>query len=194
LDYLIKQEIENVILAVGFKYEPIKAFFGDQYRSLHIDYSIEDEPLGTGGAIQEAIQHSNSEEVFVLNGDTLFEIDLKILGDHFRSADATLAIALKHLENFDRYGTVEINPSNQIVNIKEKQPVSSGFINGGIYLLNKKLFDREFPSVFSFERELMEKYHEQDKFYGIPFDDYFIDVGIPRDYERAQHEFKRFED
>jgi len=76
IDFLIRYEIKRVILSVGYKWEVIKQFFGERYRNLDLVYAIEYEPLGTGGAIKNSLKYVQDTEVFILNGDTLFNIDL----------------------------------------------------------------------------------------------------------------------
>ncbi|MFI5134767.1 MAG: HAD-IIIA family hydrolase [Chitinophagales bacterium] len=189
LDEISRQNISNVILSVGYKWEVIKNYFGDDYSRIKIEYSVEEEPLGTGGAILKAVHHSDAEEFFIFNGDTLFNIDLENFSRLHHKSDSLLSIALKRMENFDRYGVVRTNSANRIISFEEKKFYEEGNINAGVYLLNRKLFDRlSFPEKFSFEKDLMQKYCSEMKFYGFPFNDYFIDIGIPEDYSRAQNE------
>ncbi len=189
LDELIAQGIERVVLAVGYKAELIRAHFGDAYRSLELLYSIEEEPLGTGGGIRQAVAMCNSESVFVLNGDTLFRVDFERLFNRFAASDSLLTIALKEMRNFDRYGTVLVNDLNVITGFREKRPMELGLINGGVYLMRASLFGlKSLPDRFSFEQEILEAEYVRGRFHAEVFDGYFIDIGIPEDYERAQGE------
>jgi D-glycero-alpha-D-manno-heptose 1-phosphate guanylyltransferase len=91
------------------------------------------------------------------------------------------------MKNFDRYGVVEMNPDYSISNFKEKQFYSEGLINGGVYALNAGKFLREnLPEKFSFEKDYLEKLFPQRRMYGVVQNEYFIDIGIPEDYEKAQ--------
>src|SRR4030095_14159596 len=93
----------------------------------------------------------------------------------------------------DRYGVVRADDSGRIKSFEEKRFYEEGNINGGIYLLKKELFSGlHFPEKFSFEKDLMEEYCSTHNFYGFVFDDYFIDIGIPEDYERAKKELAQF--
>jgi len=95
------------------------------------------------------------------------------------------------MQNFDRYGVVELNADRSIASFKEKQFYKEGLINGGIYALQTAHFLQEkLPEKFSFEKDYLEKYYNQRKMYGNIQDEYFIDIGIPEDYQRAQIEFK----
>jgi len=196
LEYLMKylhaQGIKRVILSVGYKYEVIKNYFKNSFLSLEIVYSIEDTPMGTGGAAKLALSYVNSDDVFILNGDTLFLIDLKKFYDLHKSKDADFSIALKKLENPDRYGVIEIDNDFRIKKFHEKGKFEgTGVINGGIYLLKTELFSKlNFPDKFSLETDFIERYFKDFRFFGFPFEDYFVDIGVPDDYERAKYEFK----
>jgi D-glycero-alpha-D-manno-heptose 1-phosphate guanylyltransferase len=181
LNYLINRGIDKVILSVGYKGDYIKQYFGDSYKSLRIIYSIEHEPLGTGGAIKKALEHVENDNVFILNGDSFFEIKLESLSDfHFKN-NADLSVALKLMDNDPAYGSVQTDKNNKITKFWEKGYHDLGYINGGIYVLRKKLFKSlktEYP--FSIEYDVLEKYFEKYMFYGKPFNEQFIDIGTPK--------------
>jgi D-glycero-alpha-D-manno-heptose 1-phosphate guanylyltransferase len=183
------QGITSAILSVGYKWESIQNYFGAHYKSISLSYSIETEPLGTGGAILKAVKNSVDDEFFIFNGDTFFNVTLIDFYSKHKSQSTHLSLALKRMKNFDRYGVVRTDAGNRIISFEEKKFYAEGDINGGIYVLNRKLFqDLSFPEKFSFEKDLMEKYCSEMEFYGFPFHDYFIDIGIPEDYHRAQTE------
>ncbi|EAL6644853.1 D-glycero-D-manno-heptose 1-phosphate guanosyltransferase [Campylobacter coli] len=176
-EYLKKQGIKEVILAVSYKYEVIQEYFKDEFLSIKIKYSIEKEPLGTGGAIKEALKFIKNE-AYVLNGDTFFDIDLtklKLNGNR-------ICLALKQMNDFDRYGTVNVDKHGFVISFEEKVFKKQGLINGGIYLLKKDIFDEfSLEKKFSFEEFLQENYKSL-KIQTQIFDDYFIDIGMPEDY------------
>jgi D-glycero-alpha-D-manno-heptose 1-phosphate guanylyltransferase len=186
---LIKQGIERFIFSLGYKSESIIDFAEAQYKNLDKVYVIEKEPLGTGGAIKKACKEVQGEKVLVLNGDTLFDIDVQELADIHVKQKAQCTIALKPMTNFSRYGSVETNSNAMVTAFNEKQFCKKGLINGGIYVLNAKQFlQQPLPEIFSFEKEYLEKNINTHHLNGIAFDDYFIDIGIPEDYEKAQQE------
>ena len=188
LTFLNRHRIEKVVLSVGYKYEVIRNYFGKSFLDMEILYSIETKPLGTGGGIKKSLTLVDSNDTFIVNGDTFFNVDLDKLFSFHKEKSAVLSIALKPLKHFDRYGSVEINEDGRIVGFKEKKYHESGLINGGIYLLNKEfLMNLELEEKFSFEKDLLEKYYIYYPFYGMKFGGYFIDIGIPEDYEK----FKR---
>jgi len=196
LEYLFNfisgQGIENVILSVGYKYQDIRDYFGLNFNGLGLFYSIENEPLGTGGAIHYAIKNfllDSAEPVFIINGDTFFEIDFNSLYNFHLEKEAHISIALKNMNNFERYGMVTINNEQRIICFTEKKFTESGTINAGIYILNTGIFSGyELPNKFSLERDFFEKYLNELRIYGKVFDGYFIDIGLPEDYERAKRE------
>jgi D-glycero-alpha-D-manno-heptose 1-phosphate guanylyltransferase len=190
LDYLTKQGIERVVLSVGYKYEVIKDYFSDNYNNIKLVYSVEENPLGTGGGIRLAVDKLKGETVFIINGDTFFDVDLEAQELLALSSKSDLCLALKVMKGFDRYGSVELL-ENRIVNFKEKQFVEKGLINGGVYWLKKDLLN-SFKSgeKFSFEQDVMEKELSNKVISGFVTDTYFIDIGIPEDYKQANIDFK----
>src|SRR6185436_6607922 len=147
---------------------------------------------GTGGAILASCYKVSEKTVLVVNGDTLFKIDLqKAIGDHHKlQSDCTLL--LKPMLNVDRYGVVELNEDSSIASFKEKQFYETGLINGGVYILNTEQFlAEEMPSKFSFEKDYLAKYFDTRKIYGSVQDEYFIDIGIPEDHIRVQADLEQ---
>ncbi|EOV7148518.1 D-glycero-D-manno-heptose 1-phosphate guanosyltransferase [Campylobacter coli] len=178
LEYLKKQGITEIILSVSYKYELIQEYFKDEFHGMKIHYNIEKELLGTGGAIKDALKFVKNE-VYVLNGDTFFDIDLKkpVLNS------SKICIALKQMQNFDRYGTVNVDEQGIVTSFEEKVFKKQGLINGGVYLLKKDIFNNfSLERKFSFEEFLQENYKTL-KIQTQIFDDYFIDIGIPEDYQ-----------
>lgn len=189
LSSLLKWKISKIILSVGYKNEVIKKYFGDNFKGIKIVYVVEKEPLGTGGAISLALKKVQGNNVFILNGDTYFDVDLNAFAQFCIKEKSGFGIALKQMKNFDRYGTVNLH-GNRIIQFNEKQAVAEGFINCGIYYLNKKSFNQfNFPEKYSFETEFLEKNIAECNFIGYPGSGYFIDIGIPEDFLKAQQEF-----
>jgi D-glycero-alpha-D-manno-heptose 1-phosphate guanylyltransferase len=123
-----------------------------------------------------------------LNGDTYFDVDLYALNAHHKLSGAELTLSLKEMHDFNRYGTVDLKES-RISSFIEKRSLSKGLINGGVYILNKTLFsDTTLPTKFSFEKDIMEALVTQNNMQGFIAKGYFIDIGIPDDYKKAQIE------
>jgi D-glycero-alpha-D-manno-heptose 1-phosphate guanylyltransferase len=187
-DYLKEEGITRIILSTGYKHEVIFNYFKHSYNNIHIDYSIENEPLGTGGAIKKALELCEQKHIYILNGDTYFNISFKKVQDFHHSNDSKLTLALKPMRKFDRYGTVEMKET-RVIKFNEKKYMMHGNINGGVYLINSDLLHNiELPEKFSFEVDFLEKQLDKLEIHGLIFDNYFIDIGIPEDYQRAQSE------
>lgn len=190
LDRLGSQGYGHVVLATGYLHEKVEAFFGNNYKGIAIDYARELSPLGTGGAIVNALQHCGEECVTVVNGDTLFDIDHSRLIRFAEEHDTPLAIVLRQVEDAGRYGSVEIDADGRITAFREKNAeAGQGLINGGISRVSRSLFDGyKVGQQFSFEKELLQQRYHDGKYYAYADGAYFIDIGIPDDYRRAQTE------
>ena len=189
LDYLVEQGIEQAVLAVSCKWEVIRDHFGDAYRGISLQYSVEDEPLGTGGAIRQALETLPDDEIIVLNGDTLFHVDLEGLADAHHRGKACLTMAIKQVTDCGRFGRVTVSDRGVITEFLEKSTNGSGWINGGIYMLNRRLLvDFPMPVKFSFEQDLVGPNLGSIRPFAFPSNAYFIDMGVPEDYHRAQSE------
>ena len=187
LKYLEKNGIKRIILSVGYKWETIKDYFGNNFNGIELIYSVEDEPLGTGGAIKKAISQVVSEKVYIINGDTFFDVDLKSLS---LKGNSKLMLSLKLMKNFNRYGCVESDENSVVTAFTEKGFREIGNINGGIYLASRDIFDDfNLENIFSFE-EFMQNNFKVLNITSAVFENYFIDIGIPEDYEKAQKEIK----
>lgn len=232
LDYLSEFNVGHVILSVGYKKECILKWI-DHHRDnydFEIDFAAEPEPLGTGGALKLALTYVQGSKAVIINGDTLFNINLDEFYKTGISYDYPLFIAMKQMRSFDRYGNVSYipvdadkNDSNcrfrdkksrrkagrvvSVTKFQEKKFCKRGCINGGIYILDKEQINMDdYPEIFSFEKEILEPMAQttspmpsgissketiqyvRSNVGGMIFKNYFIDIGIPEDYFRAQRE------
>ncbi len=176
---LNKKGVTHVVLAVGYMKEKIKEYFKNQYKNIEISYSEENSPLGTGGAIKKAVSKCREEDIFIINGDTFYDVDLEKMKKFHIENKSSLTIAVKEMKNFDRYGSLVIE-KNKIIKFEEKKPKLKGKINGGIYLIKKNIFQEIEEESFSFEKEILE--NEKTEKYAYESNGYFIDIGIPEDY------------
>jgi D-glycero-alpha-D-manno-heptose 1-phosphate guanylyltransferase len=191
IDYLILQGVTDCVLSVHYLREQICDYFKDSYRGISIRYALEDEPLGTGGAIVNSL-HSvdQAQPVFVLNGDTFLRMDYrKMFAGHL--VDTLITMALRSLTDCSRYGVV-LTENNIVTAFQEKGSAAPGLINAGVYLINPQIFAGfSLPQSFSFERDFLFPQTEQLQPCAYVVDDYFIDIGIPEDYARALQDFSR---
>lgn len=188
LKYLSHQAVERVILSVGYKWEMIHEIYKDRFEGMDILYAIEKEPLGTGGAIALALTKAKDDNVIILNGDSFIKLNIDSFSNFHHTTSSKLSFALKEMENFDRYGIVEIE-GDIITAFREKSFREKGLINAGVYIAKRDIFeDKNLPEKFSFEQDFLEKEVYKRGFYGYKSQGYFIDIGIPEDYNRAEKE------
>jgi NDP-sugar pyrophosphorylase family protein len=193
LDYLIrsisKQGFRHFCLLSGYKSEKISSYFNENLKYLNVRFSIEERPLGTGGAIFQAMKTSKFNKFLVYNGDTFFNIDLNNFLHGWKPD--TLKIALKRISNSARYGQVCINERNCVTSFIEKGAThesTESLINGGIYILDKSLLSLSNGEglFISLENDIFPLLLAQQEIYTQSFTDDFIDIGIPEDYIRAK--------
>ncbi|RXK86231.1 nucleotidyltransferase family protein [Filimonas effusa] len=187
--HLKAQGIVHFVFALGYKHEYFLDYLERTFPEGNYTLSMEEAPLGTGGAIRQACSLINEENVLVTNGDTLFKGDIPSLLRVHEQSKADCSLLLKPMQQFSRYGVVELSPDGLITSFKEKQYYESGLINAGMYLLRTRRFLSEaLPEKFSFEKDYLEAFYRSRIMCGVPQDAYFIDIGIPADYARAQAE------
>lgn len=189
--YLKNEGIEYFIFSLGYKHEIITAYLDKTFPELQKEYSIETEPLGTGGAIRKACSFVKGKTAVVLNGDTLFNVNIADLVRKHTQTQAACTIALKEMKQFSRYGSVETDKGSRIIAFREKQYCEKGLINGGIYVIDVPGFlNRQLPETFSFEKDYLECFLLSEKIIGEQMNYYFIDIGIPEDYERFKQDYQ----
>ncbi|HEX7755099.1 MAG TPA: HAD-IIIA family hydrolase [Niabella sp.] len=191
INYLRRQGIQRFIFSLGYRHEVIEAYLQKEFPTLQYQCCVEDEPLGTGGAIHLALTKAEGEHVLVVNGDSFFTFTADKMYQVHEAAKAACTLALKPMLHFDRYGVVTLDADEHITSFKEKQYYDEGLINAGVYLISRSQFlAKQFPSKFSFEKEYLEQYVGEGKFCGSVEEGYFIDIGIPADYKKAGEDFQ----
>lgn len=196
IDYLKTQDIHEYIFACGYKKEEIEDYFGDgKSFDIKIQYAVEKEPLGTGGAIKNCLSYINEEKIYVLNADTLFKIEYKKLYDNMIENDTDISIVVKNVDDVvsdeknNRYGNIKVK-DNLVESFIEK-PISkekNTYINGGIYLIKKKLIEKIPDGKVSLENEIMQKWiKESIKVGAYIAKGSFIDIGTPDSYKEINN-------
>lgn len=193
LQFLKSKGFNRVILAIGYKKEVVESYFsGDDGSLPEIVFSVESEPLGTGGAIAHALTLAQSENVFVLNGDSYLECDFIKMQDKHKNELSDITVASYFIKPSCRYGVMQVNEKGAILDFEEKGIKSEGLINGGVYLLNitsmQKSFEKIGKDIFSFEEEVLSNFKIGLNKYHVQMAGYFLDIGVPIDYEKAQKE------
>jgi mannose-1-phosphate guanylyltransferase len=190
LEMLKENGVTEVVLAVNYMAENFKRYYGDSFNGVKIHYSEEKMPLKTGGPIKKVEDIIGHDEPFLaLNGDVLSTINYaKMTWAHRENKNAVATIALFQVEDPSRYGVVEITEKNKIIQFieKPKGEIPGNFINAGIYVLNPEIFDY-IPAgrPVSIEREIFPKLAKDGKLYGHRFTGLWIDIGLPKDYLKA---------
>lgn len=187
--HLSQQGITHFIFSLGYKSKTFLGFLSTTLPAGTYDVVIEDTPLGTGGAIQYAAQKATQDDFVVVNGDSIFQTDIQELAAFHFAQHSCCTLALKAMQNVSRYGVVELTENGNISHFREKQFFEKGLINGGVYLINKTcLLGKGLPDKYSFETDFLQRFYTEGNIYGLEQAGYFIDIGIPEDYQRAQTE------
>ena len=190
-DYLTSQGVETCVLATGYLGQMFVEEFGDHYSGLALRYVQEKTPLGTGGAILGCAE-SLSGPFIVLNGDTLFPIDLRAMFAMHMAASAELTIGARWVAQVARYGALHVD-GDRVVSISEKGADGAGVINGGVYALTREIFGARKPGdAFSFERDVMPEAVSRGHVHAFSGTSYFRDIGVQDDLELARRELGDF--
>ncbi|MBP7652786.1 nucleotidyltransferase family protein [Candidatus Dependentiae bacterium] len=193
LEYLLLQlkhwGITDIILSSGYKSEIIKTYFNDgKKQGINIEYSEETEPLGTGGALKQAEHLIKTDSFILMNGDSYFNVNIEKILKWKNDYDCFGILSLFRIQNAERYGSVVLDKDNRIIEFSEKaKNKDEQYINGGIYLFNKKITDFIPEKKCSLENDILPELVKLHKFYGLVFNDFFIDIGIPSDYYKINN-------
>ena len=189
LENLIAAGCAHIVVAASYKSELLRDHLGDRYQDCTLDWSIESQPLGTGGAIRQAFRLFNLANAVVLNADTLFRVDFDALETLHAESSAAVTVALREVSDVARYGEVIVDGAQRIVEFREKGRHGRGLINGGVYLVDARIWTDGLPvGAFSFEVDFLQSRAGSAALYGYKADRYFIDIGIPEDLERARRD------
>ena len=190
-DYWLSQGIKHFILSVGYKHEVISTHFGNKYKDIDINYSIEDEVLGTGGGLLLATSQLRTKDPFLLlNGDTFFAVNLNKLLQYHKSCKSDMTVSLVQIKQNKRYSRVLLDNNGLIYSINSPTNSSKNCIaNGGVYMIENKLlraYKKKIPRKCSLEEELLPQLliHKK-RVAGFISKSSFVDIGIPSDYNHA---------
>jgi D-glycero-alpha-D-manno-heptose 1-phosphate guanylyltransferase len=193
-DYLKHYQIEHVVLSTGYLADKISEYYKNEFQGIKISYTKEEAPLGTGGGIRLAMEKCYTKHVLVLNGDSFFDVNLNQYFNQHSSFHSDCSLALRKVDNAARYGTIKLG-NGFIKAFKEKDSIEKeGLINGGVYIINRELFLNKTEALkpFSIEKDFFETRINELNLMGFEYEGYFIDIGIPEDYKKAQDDFKGF--
>ncbi len=193
LDQLADAGFHRAILSVGHLGDMIRNTFGATYRSLQLAYAEEASPLGTGGALRNALAIAGAPDgpIWVLNGDSIVLLDhAKMWAQHETRRANPLAITMgvARVQNAARYGSLEIH-SGRVTRLRPAGDARPGPINAGSYLVHRKIFEAwTLPAAFSFETDFLARFTDRLEIAAFETEGWFIDIGVPADYDRAQIE------
>jgi D-glycero-alpha-D-manno-heptose 1-phosphate guanylyltransferase len=187
MNSLANKGFQHVVLSVGYRSEHIMEHFGNRFADIEIDYHVESEPLGTGGAIHASVPLCQEEHVHVLNGDTFLDVNIVELEAQWQENLEPIIVA-RRVEDAERYGSLVIQ-GYRIMAFSEKGVSGTGLINAGWYVMPTRLLgSMALQAPFSFERDFLEPNVKDLEIYAHVTTGLFIDIGVPEDYQRSQHD------
>ena len=192
LKHWVNNEVSHFVFLLGYKSELIREYLEHANNSMFshckFEYVIEEEILGTGGSVANALNVlSYSGDFFLVNSDTWLGATLEEFSDE---KPPCMGVVFRNDTN--RYGIVELSSLNQITSFKEKSISSnSGFINSGLYLLNSDLFLEWDERPCSIEETYLSQFAQEGVLTGVHLETYFIDIGVPEDYEYFKKNFMK---
>ena len=191
IKFLIRQGVRRVILSLGYMADAFINYFGKSVNGIEIIYSVEDEPLGTGGALLKAYQYLSGTQTFiVLNGDTFFDINLQDIFTFHQSKKADMSMAVFRVNTEGRYDILTFNADKRVLAIGKKAAI--GWANSGILMLSPHIL-KDFAlgfrnSMISLEADLLSILVDRGdlNIYAYEGQGLFVDIGVPEDYTKAQ--------
>lgn len=193
LDWLrANVDLEKVVFLCGWKWERLKEHFGDDYHGVKVDYSVEDTPLGTGGAFRKAIVEKGigDEDVAMLNGDIITDLKLGDMVAAQRSAKPSPAITLLLVPYKSRFGIVHIDNKSFVKSFEEKPVFPDVWINGGIYVGNARRLLKDLPEKGDIERETFPRLAASGQVMAYPYRGFWSLVDSVKDIQEAESELK----
>jgi len=191
IERLADYGVEKIVLGTGFLNEKIHEEIGDGEKfGVKINYSIEKEFLGTGGALKFA-QAFFDERFIMLNGDNLMDIDYSAMNEIHERNSATGTIALVEVENVEQYGVVELEGEKilQFIEKPKKEEAPSNLINAGAYILEKEAIDLMPSGYCLIEKTMFPALAEQGKLSGYVHKGKWFPTDTIERYEKAQKEW-----
>lgn len=187
LDGLARQGFSRIVLSLGYMAPAIMSHFGASYRGMALRFVVEEQPLGTGGAIRLAMTEVADDHVFVFNGDTFLDLDCAAL-EAFWQQHRKPVIVGRPVADVSRYGRLVVS-DDRVVGFAEKGSPGAGLINAGCYVFPTSQFDdRALHAAFSLEQDFLARAVPATDIRVFPCEGQFIDIGVPEDYRRAQVE------
>jgi mannose-1-phosphate guanylyltransferase len=190
-EHLARHGVERSIISCGYLPDQIEAAFGTSHAGMELEYAVEDEPLGTGGAIGFAGREL-AGSFFALNGDSLREADLGEMVSFHRTTGAKATILLTPVADPSRYGLVRTSADGRVEAFLEKprpEEIDTDLINAGLYVLEPEVLELVPPGrAVSIEREVFPQLAAEGSVFGLALPGYWLDVGTPESYLQAHRD------
>ena len=181
--------IDRVVIAAGYSTAEMEIFFNSHDLPYDVIISVEDDPLGTGGAIAKSVEHLVGEgPVLILNGDLVSSVDVDQLLNYHQEKNASITLSLWHVDDPSRFGVCGLSDAGMITRFQEKPEPGTEFsnlINAGCYLIERDVLESLSPKKHSMEREVFPQIAEMGKMAGLEFHGYFVDAGTPTSFIEA---------
>jgi D-glycero-alpha-D-manno-heptose 1-phosphate guanylyltransferase len=189
LAFLDRNQFNRVVLSLGYKANLIVDYFGSHFGDMDLIYEIEHTALGTGGALQTSMAHCISDHVFIFNGDTYLDLEVQKAEEQWQTYRLPMVIA-REVSDTTRYGRL-VTAGDIIIDFMEKGIGGPGLINAGCYIFPRTI-TAEFPLMksFSLEKDFLAPAVKKISIQFFQSRGKFIDIGIPEDYAKAQHELR----
>jgi D-glycero-alpha-D-manno-heptose 1-phosphate guanylyltransferase len=186
LDLLVAAKANRVILSVGYLQQVILDRIPCNYRGLQVEFVKEESPLGTGGAIRQALQHVDEPSVLVMNGDTYVDIDYSAMHNMHAQCGSLMTMAVTRVSDTARYGGVVVE-NERVIGFFEKGKTGQGWINAGTYIVNRDFpWHSSLPSRFSLEENVLAPHLKDLLPTAFCHTGFFLDIGVPEDLDKAQ--------
>ncbi|HEV3259961.1 MAG TPA: nucleotidyltransferase family protein [Gemmataceae bacterium] len=192
LDQLAAASVDEVVLLTGYRSDQVYHTLGEAYGRVRLHYSPEPSPLGTAGAVRNALPKLASGMLLLMNGDSFCEVDLAAFGTFNRRHAADVSLVVTRVADSSRYDRVRINGAGRVTGLEQKRPEGGpAWINAGVYLIGRRMI-QEIPCgrPVSLEREMLPAWIDQRRVYGLRCPGRFLDIGTPDSYAQATSFFR----
>ena len=195
VEYLKSQRFERIVLCTGYKADLVEKYYREHDFGVTIDFSTENKPLGTGGAVRNAQAIISSDPFFVLNGDSFCSADFQAFFDFHKNKKSLASLLVSRVQKGKDFGCLRLDEECQIVDFQEKNEGSGErLVNAGIYCFNQEVFScMPDKKTFSLENDLFPSLLG-NRFYGHRVDREFMDIGTPQRYESVKQKLKKDND
>jgi D-glycero-alpha-D-manno-heptose 1-phosphate guanylyltransferase len=187
LDQLAEAGVRDAVLLTGYRADEVRATLGTEHAGLRLTYSVEHTPLGTAGAVRQALPLLSSPTVLLLNGDSFCDVDFHAFWEFHGQTNGGASLVLARVADVSRFGQAFPEADGRILRFAEKgMGRVAGWINAGIYLLDRALLGTlPADTPLSLERDLLPKWVGGGRVHGFPGAGRFLDIGTPESYARA---------